>query len=230
MSEIIESEQRCVHCESPDIYEHEEAEAFQSGTAPVTVRVRVPVISCRACGQSWTDWRAAAIRDAAHKWVRAGLNTRTLYQRLGEIEDDLRAYAESKDDEALREVADKVSRLRGEIVEVALAHAHLLTVVEEEPLTRTPSQWWKNRVMSNEGLPERAWHIYRLHTLPGGEVEGEWSTNDDDDDGIPDGKTTYFSRVFRGPDAMAKARAWTGVSRVGVSGVVVTVFVDGTKI
>lgn len=51
-------------------------------------------------------------------------------------------------------------------------------------------------------------------------------TNDNNDDGYPDGEWEIWSSVFTNEDT---ALAYAGFCRVGVSGVIVTVTVDGKE-
>lgn len=74
-----------------------------------------------------------------------------------------------------------------------------------------------------------AWHKTEITTLPNGHVEIRHSTNDDNDDGLPDGKVTSWSDVFP-PHRAAGEIARCGKSRVGISGIRVTVILDGEQI
>ncbi len=58
------------------------------------------------------------------------------------------------------------------------------------------------------------------------------STNDDLDLGYPSGNASWtdeFTPTVRRPDALAYARELAGVSRVGISGIEVEVFVNGER-
>jgi hypothetical protein len=58
-------------------------------------------------------------------------------------------------------------------------------------------------------------------------VRVDVETNDDDDDGFPDGEITTWSLTFPNVDA---ALRYTGACRVGISGVIVTVTLDGKEV
>lgn len=71
----------------------------------------------------------------------------------------------------------------------------------------------------------------RYHVITGVEadtvVRVECETNDDDDDGYPDGQIDRWTMFF---PSVAKALAYAGTCRIGVSGVVVTVTLDGEEV
>lgn len=79
--------------------------------------------------------------------------------------------------------------------------------------------------------PLFAWQHY--HLITGGvsfddqSVRIECETNDDDDDGYPDGEIERWTMTFPTVDA---ALAYAGKCRVGVSGVIVTVTLDGEEV
>ena len=63
-----------------------------------------------------------------------------------------------------------------------------------------------------------------------GSVRISYTTNDDNDDGYPDGKWVSWEEEYSDPQASHDAVARLGVCRIGVSGVIVTVIVDGMEI
>jgi hypothetical protein len=76
-------------------------------------------------------------------------------------------------------------------------------------------------------LPDYAWQVYEVFSEDvHGKVRVLVSTNDDDDDGIPDGKVEQWSMEFPSVEA---ALEHCGRSRVGISGVRVTVLLDGSE-
>ena len=54
-------------------------------------------------------------------------------------------------------------------------------------------------------------------------------TNDDDDDGMPDGEWTEWTENYTLTAHMDKAIASAGKCRIGISGVIVTVMLDGVE-
>ena len=74
--------------------------------------------------------------------------------------------------------------------------------------------------------------IFRIVTLPDGAAEVTMETNDDDDDGYPDGKVTFGGPwKFRGPDGLEAAYGMTGrSSHRGFYGQPVDVYLDGKKL
>jgi len=71
-------------------------------------------------------------------------------------------------------------------------------------------------------------HRYGIHTdRPNGMVLVVSETNDDNDDGYPDGRWDTWSLEF---PTLESALKHTGICRVGISGVIVTVSVDGKEI
>jgi len=75
----------------------------------------------------------------------------------------------------------------------------------------------------------RAFHDIQVDSLGGGAARVHHTTNDDNDDGYDDGEVTTWDIDWPGPDGFEKACKQAGTSRVGISGVVVSVFVDGEK-
>ena len=69
-------------------------------------------------------------------------------------------------------------------------------------------------------------HTYHLHSLPGGAIEGTAWTNDNRDEGIPSEEASWPVK-YR---SRADAERSTGKSHIGISGVIVEVFLDGQKI
>lgn len=74
-------------------------------------------------------------------------------------------------------------------------------------------------------LPD-IWSLWELTTLPGGQVDAHYETNDDDDDGVP-GEVVYANYTLRN---RAKALELSGKTRTGVFGHQVTVRLDGQQI
>jgi hypothetical protein len=72
-----------------------------------------------------------------------------------------------------------------------------------------------------------AWHEMYAMTLPDGRVQVRNVTNDDNDDGWPDGVVTRWTSTYDDRETMLRV---CGRSRHGVSGVVVRVFLDGDEI
>lgn len=75
-----------------------------------------------------------------------------------------------------------------------------------------------------------AWQRYDLETSPDGRtITGITSTNDDDDDGYPDcGEIQMWRVVFR--DRAEMIERTSGGSHTGISGIRVTVFLDGVEV
>jgi hypothetical protein len=70
--------------------------------------------------------------------------------------------------------------------------------------------------------------IWRIMTVvPGQRYRVEYETNDDNDDGIPDGEVTRESCMM---PTLERAQRLTGHSRMGWSRHAVTVFLDGTRL
>jgi hypothetical protein len=84
------------------------------------------------------------------------------------------------------------------------------------------------RMQAEEGITNMAVQRYWISTeeIPG-QVVVRAETNDNNDDGYPDGEWVAWENTF--PDVKS-ALKHTGVCRVGVSGVVVTVNMDGKEI
>lgn len=72
-----------------------------------------------------------------------------------------------------------------------------------------------------------AYHHIDVVTRDDGGADVRHETNDDNDDGWPDGKVTRWTDRWRDAEA---ARRSAGVSRTGVSGVRVRVTVDGVEV
>lgn len=70
-------------------------------------------------------------------------------------------------------------------------------------------------------------HRIKGTTTEGGGVDVIVSTNDDDDDGIPDGGWDTWPMRFDHPENFL---GYAGVCRIGISGVIVTVTLDGKEI
>lgn len=77
--------------------------------------------------------------------------------------------------------------------------------------------------------PIFAWQHYHIITCVEDDavVRVECETNDDDDDGYPDGEITRWTETFNTLDAALRNK---GKCRVGVSGVIVTVTLDGEEV
>lgn len=93
-------------------------------------------------------------------------------------------------------------------------------LIDEEAMEGTPA----DEQQDNEG--PHAWQTYHLHTNPDGSIVGQVSTNDNLDHGVPSEDATWDVRY----DNRAAMEHGTGKSRVGISGVVVQVFLNGRKI
>ena len=68
---------------------------------------------------------------------------------------------------------------------------------------------------------------YKITSLPDGSAVVYVETNDDNDDGIPDGKWEDWRLEF---PTVKKAKKHCGKCRIGVSGVIVSVELDGEEI
>jgi hypothetical protein len=69
--------------------------------------------------------------------------------------------------------------------------------------------------------------IYRIYTSADGSASVEWETNDDNDDGYPDGEVTKATYGFA---TVEKAKKFAGTSHTGLQGQPVDVYLDGKKI
>jgi hypothetical protein len=69
--------------------------------------------------------------------------------------------------------------------------------------------------------------IFRIYSSANGKATIDWETNDDDDDGYPDGEVTR--ETFHFP-SLKKALAFAGKSHTGLYGQPVDVYLDGKKI
>ena len=74
---------------------------------------------------------------------------------------------------------------------------------------------------------DRAWQRYDLYTQPDGTIRGEASTNDDNDDGYPDGTVDRWPLKFQNREDALKH---FGTCRFGISGIEVEVTLDGERI
>ena len=81
--------------------------------------------------------------------------------------------------------------------------------------------------MEGQMWHEQAWHRVEMDTQEDGTVVAHISTNDDDDDGRPDGRIVRWTVVHK---SKASALRQHGVSRIGVSGVEVRVVLDGHEV
>ena len=93
-------------------------------------------------------------------------------------------------------------------------------LIDEEAMEGTPADEQRD----NDG--PHAWQTYHLHSNPDGSIVGRVSTNDNLDHGVPSEDATWDVRY----DNRAAMEHGTGKSHVGISGVVVQVFLDGRKI
>jgi hypothetical protein len=90
--------------------------------------------------------------------------------------------------------------------------------------TAYESEVFRNAVASGES-PIGAVHRIEIVTVENG-VKVTQTTNDDDDDGVPDGDWATWQHFTTRESALERA----GRCRVGVSGVVVTVTLDGEEV
>lgn len=67
---------------------------------------------------------------------------------------------------------------------------------------------------------------YHLHSQQDGSLEGKCWTNDDEDLGIPSAEADWEVRYKNRTDALKQ----TGGTHVGVSGVQVSVYIDGIQV
>ena len=72
-----------------------------------------------------------------------------------------------------------------------------------------------------------AWHTYDLYSNDDGTIEGESTTNDDNDDGYSDGTIEQWHVKFANREEMLKR---TGGSHYGCSGIKVQVYLDGREV
>jgi hypothetical protein len=73
-----------------------------------------------------------------------------------------------------------------------------------------------------------AWQHYSISTgYDGGRVLVLVRTNDNDDDGYDDGEVVEWQETFAD---LERALGYSGRSRVGISGILVTVTVDGERV
>lgn len=73
----------------------------------------------------------------------------------------------------------------------------------------------------------RAFHRVEIYSRPDGSAVAECQTNDDDDDGVPDGRTAEWTLEHK---TIEQALKQHGKCRVGISGIVVTVCLDGNRV
>jgi hypothetical protein len=71
------------------------------------------------------------------------------------------------------------------------------------------------------------YHRYDMHTRADGEIHGWVETNDDNDDGYPDGNIERWQEHCK---TRAEFDRRVGRSRIGISGVKVTVVLDGEEL
>lgn len=72
-----------------------------------------------------------------------------------------------------------------------------------------------------------AYHIMEIEALPDGGAVVRHETNDDNDDGYPDGRVVRWENRWKDLEA---AKRSCGLSRVGISGIEVTVYLDGVRL
>lgn len=72
-----------------------------------------------------------------------------------------------------------------------------------------------------------AYHNIHITTQPNGTAWVQHLTNDDDDDGYDDGRETTWPEEY---NTVQMALDRLGVSRTGISGIRVTVWLDGKKV
>lgn len=62
---VPDSLSKCVSCDEVAVVETIETETFPYGVGEeqVMLSALVPVFSCRACGEQWTDYRGEELRD-----------------------------------------------------------------------------------------------------------------------------------------------------------------------
>jgi hypothetical protein len=73
-------------------------------------------------------------------------------------------------------------------------------------------------------MDDRAFHNIDITTRADGSVWAVHTTNDDNDDGYPDGATQVWALNYK---SVEDAKRVSGKSRIGISGVIVTVTVEG---
>jgi hypothetical protein len=83
------------------------------------------------------------------------------------------------------------------------------------------------RLQDGEFLHAAAVHRYTITTNSSGLALVSEQTNDDNDDGIPDGRWDTWSAEYPSVEA---ALEHTGKCRVGISGVICTVTLDGKEV
>jgi hypothetical protein len=80
--------------------------------------------------------------------------------------------------------------------------------------------------MSQENIFIPAWERWTLTTLEDGRIAGQWETNDNQDRG----HETGFASRHMTFDNYERMKSRTGLSHTGISGIEVTVLLDGEKI
>jgi hypothetical protein len=76
-------------------------------------------------------------------------------------------------------------------------------------------------------MERRCYINYDLHTMPDGGIVGWCSTNDNDDDGVAGDDESWEVGPFNDRAMMDRV---VGKSRIGISGIKVTVTLDGEEI
>lgn len=74
---------------------------------------------------------------------------------------------------------------------------------------------------------EAAYHNIYIETFDDGSALRRDETNDNDDDGYADGTTESWEFRWKNAETCIKA---AGISRIGISGVRVNVYIDGEKV
>lgn len=77
--------------------------------------------------------------------------------------------------------------------------------------------------MTNDSV----FHRIDADTQPDGSIVAHHVTNDDNDDGWPDGNVEKWKTTYRNRASFDKC---VGKSRIGISGIVVTVDLDGHRL
>ena len=77
-------------------------------------------------------------------------------------------------------------------------------------------------------MTEHAWQRYDGITYSDGSVAVECGTNDNDDDGFPDREGPQYWHII--VPNVAAFKKFAGTSRIGVSGIRVTVTLDGKPV
>lgn len=71
------------------------------------------------------------------------------------------------------------------------------------------------------------WTKVEIYSQPDGTAVAHWATNDDNDDGFPDGEVVRATYTYK---SLAKAKEIWGKSRLGYYGQPVDVYIDDKKV